>query len=99
MYNNMDLSPFFEGGQASGGIAQDEALAAAYTALCQSTDNAGAFEETFANSLPWIPLCWRNGTLVTSKQITCVTPSISNVFYSLRPPVTGEAAASSAPPA
>lgn len=99
LYNNMDLSPFFEGGQASGGIAQDEALAAAYTALCQSTDNAGAFEETFANSLPWIPLCWRNGTLVTSKQITCVTPSISNVFYSLRPPVTGEAAASSAPPA
>lgn len=99
LYNNMDLSPFLEGGQVSGGIAQDESVAAAYAALCQSTDNAGAFEETFAGLLPWIPLCWRNGTLVTSKQITCVTPSISNVFYSLRPPVTGEAAASSAPPA
>ena len=95
----MDLSPFLSGGQASGGIAQDETFAAAYAALCQSIDNAGAFEEAFARSLPWIPLCWRNGTLVASKQITYVTPSISNVFYSLRPPVAGEAAAPSAPPA
>ncbi len=99
LYNNMDLSPFLSGGQASGGIAQDETFAAAYAALCQSIDNAGAFEEAFARSLPWIPLCWRNGTLVASKQITYVTPSISNVFYSLRPPVAGEAAAPSAPPA
>ena len=84
MYNNMDLSPFFEGGALSSGILQNPELAAAYQAFTADSGKAEAFETLFGTQLPWLPLCWRSGTLVTSKQVTGIVPSVSNVFYSMQ---------------
>lgn len=83
LYNNMDMSPFFEGGQASVGIVQSEALAAAYTAFKADQNTAGALETAFAAEMPFVPLVWRNGTVVHSSGISGLSCSISNVFYSL----------------
>ncbi len=90
LYNNMDMSPFFENGAASFGIAQSPELLAAYTAFTQDSSNAEAFEDLFAQQLSWIPLCWRSGTLVVNKQVTGITPSCSNIFYSMQSSLPAE---------
>lgn len=90
LYNNMDMSPFFENGAVSFGIAQSPELLNAYTAFTQNSDNAEAFEDLFAQQLSWIPLCWRSGTLVVNKQLTSITPSCSNTFYSMQPALPAE---------
>ncbi len=84
LYNNMDMSPFFEKGAASFGIAQSPELFAAYNAFAANSNEAEAFETIFSQQLPWIPLCWRSGTLVVNKQITGIIPSCSNIFYSMQ---------------
>ena len=83
LYNNMDMSPFMEGGGASAGIVQSEALAAAYTAFRSNMSAAGAYEAAFAAEMPFVPLLWRNGTVAHTRSIEGLTSSISNVFYSL----------------
>lgn len=83
LYNNMDMSPFMEGGGASAGIVQSEALASAYTAFRSNMSAAGAYEAAFAAEMPFVPLLWRNGTVVHTRSIEGLTSSISNVFYSL----------------
>ena len=84
LYNNMDMSPFFEKGAASFGIVQSPELLTAYSAFTANSDGAEAFETIFAQQLPWIPLCWRSGTLVVNKQVTGMIPSCSNIFYSMQ---------------
>ena len=83
LYNNMDMSPFMEGGGASAGIVQSEALAAAYTAFRGNMSAAGAYEAAFAAEMPFVPLLWRNGTVVHTRSMEGLTSSLSNVFYSL----------------
>ena len=83
LYNNMDMSPFMEGGGASAGIVQSEALSAAYDAFRSNMSAAGAYEAAFAAEMPFVPLLWRNGTVVHTRSIRGLTSSISNVFYSL----------------
>lgn len=83
LYNNMDMSPFFAEGGASAGIVQSEALAAAYDAFRRNMSAAGAFEQAFAAELPFIPLLWRSGTVIHTRNVQGLTSSISNVFYSL----------------
>lgn len=83
LYNNMDMSPFMEGGGASAGIVQSEALTAAYAAFRSNMSAAGAYEAAFAAEMPFVPLLWRNGTVVHTRSIEGLTSSLSNVFYSL----------------
>lgn len=83
MYNNMDSTPFFEGGALSMGILQSEALRAAYDAFKLDQNAAGDYEAAFAAEMPFIPLLWRNGSLVHSREVSGLAPSLSNVFYSL----------------
>ncbi len=83
LYNNMDMSPFFEGGQASAGIVQSEALRAAYDAFKADVNAAGAFETAFAAEMPLVPLVWRHGMVVHSQGISGLSCSISDPFYSL----------------
>ena len=83
LYNNMDMSPFMEGGGASAGIVQSETLTAAYNAFRGNMSAAGAYEAAFAAEMPFVPLLWRNGTVVHTRSIDGLTSSISNVFYSL----------------
>ena len=40
-------------------------------------------EAAFAAEMPFVPLLWRNGTVVHTRSIDGLTSSISNVFYSL----------------
>lgn len=83
LYNNMDMSPFFHQGQASWGIVQSDALAAAYAAFKADASAAGAFEQAFAAEMPLVPLLWRSGTVVHDRWVSGVDCSLSDVFYSL----------------
>ena len=84
LYNNMDISPFLENGAVRYGIVQSPELATAYNNFLADSSTAEAFESMFAQQLPWIPLCWRTGTLVVNKQVTGMIPSCSNIFYSMQ---------------
>ncbi|MCI2047718.1 MAG: ABC transporter substrate-binding protein [Faecalibacterium sp.] len=82
LYNNFDLSPFWSG-QASYGLAPSEALLAAYSSFRQNSGTAGDFEAAFASEMPFIPLLWHSGTVVTSRRVGGVNASLSSAFYSL----------------
>lgn len=82
LYNNMDLAPFFTG-SASYGLNMGEVLPAAWAALKANAGTAGDFETAFADQLPYIPLLWHSGTVVTGRHITGLKASLSGPFYSL----------------
>ncbi len=81
LYNNIELSSFWAG-SASYGIAASEALLTSYSAFRWDADNAATFEEAFAAEMPYIPLLWKNGVILTSRSASGVSASVSNPFYS-----------------
>ncbi|MEG0179182.1 MAG: ABC transporter substrate-binding protein [Oscillospiraceae bacterium] len=83
MYNNMDLVPFLQGGAVSSGISMSEELIAAYSAFKENSTNAPAFEQIFAREMPYIPLLWRCGSLVTTKNVHGIIPCITDVFFNM----------------
>ena len=83
LYNNIDMSPFFAQGALGMGIVQSDTLAAAYSAFRQNQSAAGEFEAAFAAEMPFVPLLWRNGIVIHSREVSGLVPSVSNVFYSL----------------
>jgi peptide/nickel transport system substrate-binding protein len=83
LYNNMDLTPFWSG-ETRYGLAPSEALLAAYDAFRQNAGTAADFETAFAAEMPFIPLLWHSGTVVTSRRVSGVSASVSSVFYSLQ---------------
>ncbi len=84
LYNNMDISPFLPEGALSAGLAQTEEVTVAYGAFRANRSAAPAFEKTFAANMPFVPLVWRTGTVVSSRGVSGVVSSVSNVFYSLQ---------------
>ena len=84
LYNNMDLSPFWEGGALSSHLAQSEALAQSYQAFKSNKSAAGSFESVLAAEAPFSPLLWRQGVVVTTRGLRGLESSLSNVFYSLQ---------------
>jgi peptide/nickel transport system substrate-binding protein len=78
----MDLSPFWSG-NARYGLAPSETLLAAYHAFRADASQAGAFEQAFAAELPYIPLLWHGGITVSSRRVSGVETSVSNLYYSL----------------
>lgn len=80
LYNNMDLSSLLFG-QPSLYFAKSDELAAAYNLMREDKNNAVAYETMFASQMPYIPLMWRMGTLVTNKSVHGIIPSISDIFY------------------
>ena len=84
LYNNMDLSPFWEGGALSSHLAQSEALAQNYQAFKSNKSAAGSFESVLAAEAPFSPLLWRQGVVVTTRGLRGLENSLSNVFYSLQ---------------
>lgn len=91
LYNNMDMSPFFEGGSASVGIVPSEALTLSYAQFKENQSAAGAFEAAFAAEMPYVPLLWRNGFVVHHQQVSGLSASLSNTFYSLKELAFGQA--------
>lgn len=78
------LTPFFTGGSASYGLAQSESLQTAYQNFLSNTDQFSAFASEFNQQMPFIPLCYRNGTLVHSSHLTSdIQPSASDIFYNI----------------
>lgn len=84
LYNNMDLSPFWEGGALSSHLAQSEALLQSYQAFKSNKSAAGSFESVLAAEAPFSPLLWRQGVVVTTRGLRGLESSLSNVFYSLQ---------------
>lgn len=82
LYNNIELSPFWSG-EASYGLAPSEPLLAAYDAFRLNAGTAADFEAAFAAEMPYIPLLWHSGTVVTSRRVSGITASLSSIFYSL----------------
>ena len=72
---------------ASSAPAQETAALGEYRAMWVSYLEWESFdfssEAAFAAEMPFVPLLWRNGTVVHTRSIEGLTSSISNVFYSL----------------
>ncbi len=82
LYNNIELSSFLWG-TTSYGIQMSDALLVAYYTFREDASTAAAFETTFTAEMPYIPLLWRNGVVLTNRDTSGVSASISNPFYSL----------------
>ena len=82
MYNNIDLSPFWSG-SARYGLAVSQQLLDAYDRMRADSSAAGAFEQLFAQQMPYIPLLWRGGVTVFNRRVSGVVSSVSDLYYSL----------------
>lgn len=82
LYNNMDLSPFWSG-SARYGLTPSDLLLTLYNVFRANTDYAGEFEEAFAAEMPYIPLLWHGGVTVSSRRVSGIQTSVSNLYYSL----------------
>lgn len=80
LYNNMDLSSLLIGAPSTY-FAKSEELYGAYNLMREDKNNAVAFETLFAAQMPYVPLMWRMGTLVTNKSVSGITPTLSDIFY------------------
>lgn len=82
LYNNMDLSPFWSG-SARYGLAPSAELLTVYGAFRADAGYAGEFEDAFAAEMPYIPLLWHGGVTVSSRRVSGIRTSVSNLYYSL----------------
>jgi peptide/nickel transport system substrate-binding protein len=82
LYNNMDLSPFWSG-SARYGLSTSETLLAAYRAFRADAGLAGKFETAFSAEMPYIPLLWQGGVTVSTRRVSGVQTSVSDLYYSL----------------
>ncbi len=82
LYNNMDLTPFWSG-SARYGLAASPDLVAVYDAFRADAGYAGEFEDAFAAEMPYIPLLWHGGVTVSSRRVSGIRTSVSNLYYSL----------------
>lgn len=82
LYNNIDLSPFWSG-SARYGLSVTQQLLDAYTQMRADSSAAPAFEEVFAQQMPYIPLLWRGGVTVSNRRTSGVLSSVSDIYYSL----------------
>ena len=69
------LSSLLMGGAASYGISRGGAAAVTYGQYLSGAVGLSDFTATFAQDLPYIPLCWRQGLAAYDRRLTTVTPS------------------------
>ncbi len=79
---NMDLSCFFaEDGNISYGIAEDAAVRTKYFDYKSGSESLDAFLRAFNESVPFIPLCFRNGQFCYSRTVSgTVEVTEDNIF-------------------
>lgn len=90
LYNNMDLSVLLSGGAISGLFYQSDELAGAYAQWRADDQQALQFEQVFEAQMPFAPIVWRTGTLITNKAVHGIVPSISDLFYDINDMVVNE---------
>lgn len=80
---NMDLSPFFTSrGAASYGIALDETNADdAYFAYKRGEKDIEEFLDVFNDSMPFVPLLYRNGQFCYSRGISGISEATENALF------------------
>lgn len=83
--DNMDLNPLLKkGGAAFYGVKTDNAAISAYESFRSSETTLAQFCDTFSSSLPFIPLCFRNGVCAYSGDISSEVISYdSDKFYNI----------------
>lgn len=78
---NMNLQVFFHaGGAAAYGVPTAGTAALQYAAWRSGEASLSDFIHAFAEEMPYIPLCWRQGMAAYHRSISTVTPSAYNVF-------------------
>ncbi len=83
LYNNMDLSLFFDGGTASACFARPKALLQSWKDFRQDPAAGNSFESEFMAEMPFVPILWRQATVFTAKNVQGILPSGSAVFYDI----------------
>jgi len=80
---NMDLSEFFtSSGQASKGIDLDNTdVDESYFSYVQGSEELSGFLTDFDNSMPFIPLVYRNGQLCYSRSIKSVIEAAEDRLF------------------
>ena len=68
---NMSLSPFFsKSGKAHYGVDLDSEITASYKEMLQQKKSVSVFESDFSKEMPFIPLCYRQGIVMTSNTLS-----------------------------
>ena len=81
---HMSLRPLFSsGGAASYGVNTGGAAAAAYTEYRNGQKTLAEFVQAFADDLPYIPLCWRDGLAAYDRSLSGVTPTAFDSYYGI----------------
>jgi len=80
---DMSLRPFLQGGGTAYGIQRYGAAGTAYGQYLSGEASLEAFLAAFAEDMPYIPLCWRNGLAAFDRRLTAVTPTGYDPYYGL----------------
>lgn len=80
--NNMDISPFLApGGSAAYACVSDSRTLFAFNSWRQGTSNISSVADTFTSEMPFIPLCYRLGTVTYTNGLTGVIATDGDIFF------------------
>lgn len=80
--NDMDISPFLApGGAAAPGALSNSSTLSAFNAWRQGAKDIKAVADTFSSEMPFIPLCYRLGSVTYTNGLTGVTATDGDIFY------------------
>ena len=80
---DMSLRPWLQGGSAAYGIHRYGTAGTVYAQYLSGETTLEAFLTAFAEDMPYIPLCWRDGMAAFDRRLTSVTPTGYDAYYGL----------------
>ena len=81
---DMDITPLLEGTTAAVGVTGQEDLIVRYETMREGSLSLSNFVDAFSRSMPFVPLCYRSGTVAYSRLITGdVTATAHDIYYNL----------------
>lgn len=82
--DNLDLSPLLTtNGAAAYGLSKSNAAVKSYAAFRAGEATLSVFTETFAASLPFVPVCWRCGMAAYDRRLAHVEPTAGDPYAGL----------------
>lgn len=80
---NMSLKPFFsKGGKANHGIDIKSGIVKSYDEMLENKKSVPVFEKEFSEAVPFIPLCYRKGIVMTSNTLSDNVKSVTVDLFS-----------------